>query len=364
MSKKVAILEGDKSRRFGGVKYLRTDLVGGGYCEWVPEDEKELTTKTIKKNGTYKASDEKNKKTGGSYYGFSQVTVSVPADKKKKKSGKKRSDGNEYSVGVDDNGNITETPIPSRINITTNPSKMSYADGQSISFSGGVVKAYMNDGTLWGTVPNGELTLDPTKADMSKGSGSPDSTATISDTTGLNQDVIVNMPIPYKAATALIWIQTYQSGSKGTNTIEITSAGSPVYALVNYLPSTGTRGITVFSASTYEGIRHETIVPAGGGEAEHYTNAIHPQGTAHINGKPVYFSGISAQNPGMGLDINLTEWNPNGAIESNQAAYIVLYGTRKEGEVQQPITVKWNRPEDSKTLTDTYTIAVKSISQG
>ena len=72
MSKSVAIMEGENSRQFNKVKYLRTDLTAGGQCEWVPQDERKLKTKSVTKNGTYKIKDE-----SGDYYGFSQFTVNV-----------------------------------------------------------------------------------------------------------------------------------------------------------------------------------------------------------------------------------------------------------------------------------------------
>lgn len=51
-------------------KLLRTNLQGGGTCDWVPEDETQLIPKVITQDGVYKASDEM-----GNIYGYSQVTV-------------------------------------------------------------------------------------------------------------------------------------------------------------------------------------------------------------------------------------------------------------------------------------------------
>lgn len=51
-------------------KLLRTNLQGGGTCDWIPEDETQLIPKVITQDGVYKASDEM-----GNIYGYSEVTV-------------------------------------------------------------------------------------------------------------------------------------------------------------------------------------------------------------------------------------------------------------------------------------------------
>lgn len=51
-------------------KLLRTNLQGGGTCDWVPEDETQLIPKVITQDGVYKASEEI-----GNIYGYSEVTV-------------------------------------------------------------------------------------------------------------------------------------------------------------------------------------------------------------------------------------------------------------------------------------------------
>ena len=131
--------------------------------------EPELGTKTINKNGTYEASND-------GLDGYSKVTVKI-----KKLVGKKSvssgGDGNEHVASIDDDGNLSYSVLPSSIVITTNPTKISYDDGETISKSGMIVKAYKADGNLWeaagytgGVIPNNELTLDPTNADASQSS--------------------------------------------------------------------------------------------------------------------------------------------------------------------------------------------------
>ena len=74
MSKNVTISEGSQAKNFMSVSKIRTNLIGGGTQNWVPEDEAgmyaNLGVAEIDKNGTYKASDE-------NLDGFSEVAVSV-----------------------------------------------------------------------------------------------------------------------------------------------------------------------------------------------------------------------------------------------------------------------------------------------
>ena len=77
MSEFVSILEGQSSKQFNNVNYLRTSLQGGGYCDWVPAEDRELTDKSVTENGTYNASNETDSH-GNPYWGYSEVDVNVP----------------------------------------------------------------------------------------------------------------------------------------------------------------------------------------------------------------------------------------------------------------------------------------------
>ena len=79
--------------------------------------------------------------------------------------------GNEMEVGLDENGYLTESILPSSIEIVVPPDKHQYVDGQPILFRGMVVKAYTADGELWtdethpdGVIPHSELTFPVTTA--------------------------------------------------------------------------------------------------------------------------------------------------------------------------------------------------------
>ena len=137
MSKNITIQEGGIGKQLT-VDKLRTDLVGGGSCLWVPEDERQLTTKHITENGTYRASDD-------GYYGYSEVTVNGVGSV----TGRDPTTGEEVEVHRDPTtGEIVETVIPTEIRVIeppTNPYGI-YQNGQTITKDGMVVKAYGANG--------------------------------------------------------------------------------------------------------------------------------------------------------------------------------------------------------------------------
>lgn len=152
-----SIKEGDKSRIFTAAM-LKTNLQGGGTCLWIPKEDVELKTKYITKSGTYAASADE-------CYGFSEVTVSgVDVDITQDE------DGDDVAK-ITDGGTVTEEKLPSYINIEIPPTKTLYTEGDTIDFSGMVVKAYTKSGALWtdaehpdGTIPLSELSYPVTTA--------------------------------------------------------------------------------------------------------------------------------------------------------------------------------------------------------
>ena len=62
MSKNITIAEGTQAKNFNNVAKIRTNLIGGGTQNWVPEDEAgkyaELEDISISENGTHYADDE------------------------------------------------------------------------------------------------------------------------------------------------------------------------------------------------------------------------------------------------------------------------------------------------------------------
>lgn len=153
MSKNIVIQEGGIGKQLT-VDKLKTNLVGGGSCLWVPEDSINLGTKHISENGTFRASDD-------GYLGYSEVTVSGVGTA----TGRDPTTGEEKRVSVDpETGDLEETIIPESIRITTLPTKVNYTNGETINYSGIVVHAYSSAGRDLGEVPFNELVFPVTQA--------------------------------------------------------------------------------------------------------------------------------------------------------------------------------------------------------
>ena len=336
MSSKVSVLEGQLARNFGGVKLLRTDLANGGSCEWIPESDVQLTTLNINKNGTYKAKDYADKK-GNIYYGFSQVTVNVTG----RTTIVDPEDGNEYSVEVDEkdpDGRLKKTVLPSSISVVGLPTKTTYREGDPINKSGMVVKAYLADGTLYdyeyyqfGGIPLSELEIEPTKA-SSAGMGYQTATSDLVD-----GEVMFGVPPsryytgPNTPAGAVIEGGTAAIFNRRMNysdmLYQVVASSHPFMAKLYEVWSNGTEhNITEREAGVYT-----------------------------YNNKDVYYVSIIMlyrDNYIFGQPLN----NIEGAA-GDKLAWTVIYGDIK-GVGSQQITLKWNRPEDGKELTDTFEINV------
>lgn len=152
MSKNIVIQEGGIGKQLTADK-LKTILVGGGTCLWVPEDETQLGTKYVSENGTYKASDD-------GYYGFSEFTVSGVGT-----ATGKDGDGDQAQTTVDpETGDLVTKKLIESIQITTPPAKTTYQDGETLAFSGLVVHGYSSTGRDMGVIPLNKLSISPTTA--------------------------------------------------------------------------------------------------------------------------------------------------------------------------------------------------------
>lgn len=158
MAKNASIQENGVAEAMTAINKLRTNLIGGGSCNWVPEDETLQREIIIRENGTYNASTY-------DVNSFSRVVVAVTQDSGNGGSVIGRMpDGNEYEFTVDDGGEIVTTKLPSSIAVTTLPSKLSYNDGDAIDFTGLVVTAFDGNGESMGEVPFNELVFPVTTA--------------------------------------------------------------------------------------------------------------------------------------------------------------------------------------------------------
>lgn len=147
---------------------------GGGTEYLVRKSDVTLGTKSVTQNGTYTAASDGK-------YGFSQFSVNVAggsgsADSHGKPTGTiapggagsavvgtDPETGNDAVVGVDEDGQLVKTPLPSSIVLVTPPTKNSYTDGESIDLTGAVVIAKNADGTTWTNAdyPNGHVSCSP-----------------------------------------------------------------------------------------------------------------------------------------------------------------------------------------------------------
>lgn len=114
MPKNIVIAEGTTGRNFSGVEKIKTQLQGGGTCNWIPEDEAgdytNLKTKTITENGEYEAADD-------NATGYSKVKVNVKLNTKSK-----RIDANGVYNAANDNAGGYDTVtvnVPTGSNLGT-----------------------------------------------------------------------------------------------------------------------------------------------------------------------------------------------------------------------------------------------------
>lgn len=331
MSKNVIIQEGGVAKSLTADK-LKTDLIGGGTCNWVPEDETQLITKSVTKNGTYKASSD-------GAYGYSKVIVNVAGGSVTGKG----SDGNTHTYSVDDQENIVDEVIPDTIEVTTPPTNPYgiYQNGQTIATEGMVVKAYNADETEYGTVPLDEITINPTTAvyDASTDTGGATSTET---------DINISpMPNPFCFSRQSM-LHIYRPYSRWAYlTLQFSTAVSAVAVVIG-----GEETIVFASGSNYTWGRASD-------EAE-YPNVDNMGDTVlqtTINNKTVYFSSYNAD---IRDEIDVPHENSGGYIDPGKVAWAMIYGTHTEQPAgsHQSITVTWPRPGDGAELTTTFEILV------
>lgn len=134
---------------------IQTQGIGGGSVTWVPEAATRCETLRVTANGSYSAA------TAG-VYGWDNVLVSVPGSSV---TGKDPDTGEEVEVHPDpETGEIVKTVIPEEIRVTTLPTKTTYANGETIDYTGIVVHSYSSTGRDLGAIPFSELVFPVTTA--------------------------------------------------------------------------------------------------------------------------------------------------------------------------------------------------------
>jgi hypothetical protein len=334
MTKNITIQEGGTPKPMSDVAKIRTSLQGGGTCLWVPEDEVKLTTKHITENGTYKAEDDDK-------YGYSQVTVNVPGGAGGPAGGPGSSivgtdptTGNETGITVGEDGSLTSTDVPSSIRVTTNPTKMDYTDGESIDTTGMVVQAYLADGTLWGTVPAEEVTIDPTTASLDE--SSPDWT----DGDGINA-IRIQYVATESTSGSTIYIYPGQLGTDAGGFPATLGGNGPADLLLTRYG--GATWVYRVSGNSNFDLYHNP----GTSRCDHTS---HNNGRWHMTGSTTFHTleGVWTRTNTFGIylaDIPTSTKEPTGGIGD-------LY------PVGMPVEVMWHRPMDLKELTTSISVSV------
>ena len=335
MSKDIIIQEGGVNKNLNSIKKILTDEQDGGSCNWIPEDEAERGTKTITKNGTYKASDD-------DLYGYSKVIVNVKggggssgasSEVGSSVVGTDPNDntGNEYAHTVNENGEVEVTKIPSSIAVTRNPDKMIYVDGDTFNPSGIIVHAYYKDGEDYGTVQNSELSYEPMQLDISK---SEDSRY---DKDGVH--IIVVTMVPYDSSG-----KTYPYYNGQPYSPILTSGNG--YGIFPEVIMGKSYYVTVYNGRYY-------MKPV---EEQLWTSN---QGVVSISEDG--YTGRASLVP------IVNGWKYHSAVEATNTSFVSENNSFLELDNEtinnglsggQPITVIWHRPADEKALTTTIRVRV------
>lgn len=331
MSKKISILE-DVSKPFRRVQYLRTPQTGGGEVLWAPEDERQLLELSVYSNGLYRASDYLAEKEIP-YWGFSQAVVNV--QNAGRAIGIKPTDGNEYCVEIDNNGNIVEHILPSSISIETPPTKTEYREGEDIDITGMVVKAYKNDGELWndtsyidGIIPLEQLDYSPKICTGRGDVYEKDGVRALALTCDVYSDYDQYCNGWHYASPV-----NNGNGTTFKEYIARDTEGIIYYALYNG----GVFGATLDSVGSKRYLSTDPNGMTGFGQNPSYVNKGNFKSTVY--GPPRYFENIISMIP----DNTIAPYS----VDFHGAKVLIL------------VTVSWNRPYDQKELTDSFEITVE-----
>lgn len=179
MSENLSILDGELRRQFAPVDRLSVNNQGGGESRWVVADFLDISTLNASENGLYLAAED-----DCDCYEEVEVDVSEELeDGDYKKITGKGNDGNDYAVGLDENGNLTSEMVPSAIHIVIKPRKLKYEDGETLDFTG--IHVYLMDGNNkrftsedypTGEIPFEELVFPVTVAEGDHKSGAKKAT--------------------------------------------------------------------------------------------------------------------------------------------------------------------------------------------
>lgn len=343
----ISIKEGTVARLFDTVKKVLTKLQSGGNQAWVPETGTNLTTKSIEKNGVYRAEDDGD-------YGWSTVYVNVPTTDSV--TGTDPDTGKTVTYNTDTSGNLVKREVPTSIAVITPPTNPYgiYTEGQTIKKDGMVVKAYYEDGSEWGVVPNNEITINPTTASISEGEYVPD-LASSDLITGLDQ------PIPCSVQGEVIVDRNYTTATIKYHDVRTTGYTCDKVTLVI---NTETSYVICAASDTPESMTSSTIkevtnLTTGDTEVTE-TGNVYPLNTSYTyDGKTVYYTTVSHSSSGFTRQYisPVATGNPSG--HWGEIAWTMIYGDIIPGGDRQTIAVSWPRIGDGLVLETSFTISVR-----
>lgn len=326
MSKNIVIQEGGIGKQLTADK-LKTNLVGGGSCLWVPEDDTRLGTKYISENGTYKASDD-------GYYGYSEVTVSGIGT-----ATGKDGDGDQAQTTVDpETGELVTKKLVESIQITTPPTKTTYQDGETIDFSGLVVHGYSSTGRDMGVIPLNKLTISPTSATYDPTSASSSATSSLIDGS------IGFGGYSYRESENAQYFLRYT----------ITESGADAY--VHWVSGNTLNVLGAATAAGESTALHVTYSQKTGQVEDQYTIKYPINRSYTYGGKTVYYEVAGNIGAASSSVISPPITNP-GAANDGEIAWTVIYGEITEKHSTQTITVSYTN-DAGTVLTATFTVNV------
>jgi len=325
VSKNIVIQEGGIGKQLTADK-LKTNLVGGGSCLWVPEDDTRLGTKYITENGTYKASDD-------GYYGFSEVTVSGVGT-----ATGKDGDGDQAQTTVDpETGDLVTKKLIESIQITTPPAKTTYQGGETLDFSGLVVHGYSSTGRDVGVIPLNKLSISPTSAEYDPATASAIATSELFPN-GINISSYLYME---RESIDTIYTSTVNGADAYATWISGSSLGN--------CAASGSSG----AISTELDIQENKNT----GEIHSSTHQYSINNSYIYDSKTVYYS---AGYVSGGASLPIVTPPPSDIPENRtakQIAWTMIYGDITEKHSVQTITVSYTNDAGTE-LTATFTVNV------
>ena len=325
MSKNITIQEGGVAKQLTADK-LKTNLVGGGTCLWVPEDETQLGTKYVSENGTYKASDD-------GYYGFSEFTVSGVGT-----ATGKDGDGDQAQTTVDpETGDLVTKKLIESIQVTTPPTKTTYQDGETLDFSGLVVHGYSSTGRDMGVIPLNKLSISPATAAYDSETATATATSDFFPN-GINIGGYVyeeSESVDLLYTTTINGADAYMTWINGSN-LGITNAAR-------------SSGVTSTELSIAYWKKDGSIA-----SSDTKTGQLNRSYT--YNGKTVYYSSGTQIGGANSIRSPIPSSIPSSATGA-QMAWTMIYGDITEMHSVQTITVSYTN-DAGTVLTATFTVNV------